>query len=419
MKVVAYDTSAFLTYPPKKLDEFFDTVDWIVVSDIVWQEMKELKDSNRKTPEIRQQIKKVMKVLHKHDMKIKFVAYKSGILEKFGRYVNNDDRINYCISGAYKDFLKEYGEDLDFFYYTEDLLQYCDACQKYKIPCGYLEWVEEEVEEYTGFKKVFLNDEELASFYEKGSKFDELISNLLINEYIIINNEELFRWNGEDLEKVLYHTLSTYALGDIKPKDIYQRAAIDSFHNNQFTILRGKPGSGKSLLSLAYLFELLEHHKIDKIVIFCNPTCAKDAAKMGYLPGNRNEKVMDSQVGNFLSAKLGRRIVEQLVEKGQLVLLPVSDCRGVDFSSESAGIYVPEAQNLTKELMKLILQRAGDDNKVIVEGDDKTQVDMEVYEGKNNGLSRSVEVFKGENIFGTVTLEKIHRGKIVEIAEKM
>ena len=47
----------------------------------------------------------------------------------------------------------------------------------------------------------------------------------------------------------------------------------------------GPVGSGKTLLSFGYLFELLEKNKIDRIVIFCNPVVAKNAAKLGYYPG--------------------------------------------------------------------------------------------------------------------------------------
>ena len=78
-----------------------------------------------------------------------------------------------------------------------------------------------------------------------------------------------------------------------------------------------------------------------------------------------------------------------------------------------------EAQNTSTDLMKLILQRAGKNCKVIMTGDDKTQTDMSDYEGDNNGLRRAVEVFRGTELFGTVTLQKIFRSPIAEIAEKM
>lgn len=73
-------------------------------------------------------------------------------------------------------------------------------------------------------------------------------------------------------------------------------------------------------------------------------------------PGSRDEKLLDSQIGNLLISKLGDRyIVEQLIQEGKLVLLPLSDIRGYDTSGMQAGVYISEAQNLDIELMKLAL----------------------------------------------------------------
>ena len=69
--------------------------------------------------------------------------------------------------------------------------------------------------------------------------------------------------------------------GKISPKDDYQILALDSFHNNKITMIEGRAGSGKSLLSLCYLFEQLEKGKIDKIIVFCNTIAAAGAAKLG------------------------------------------------------------------------------------------------------------------------------------------
>lgn len=69
-----------------------------------------------------------------------------------------------------------------------------------------------------------------------------------------------------------------------------------------------------------------------------------------------------------------------------LELLPFSDLRGFDSTGMNAGIYISEAQNLDKTLMKLALQRIGEDCVCVIEGDDKTQVDLEAYEGNNNGM---------------------------------
>jgi predicted ribonuclease YlaK len=61
--------------------------------------------------------------------------------------------------------------------------------------------------------------------------------------------------------------------------------------------------------------------------------------------------------------------VEMLIDKNQLLLLPMADIRGFDTSGMKAGIYITEAQNMNIDLMKLALQRVGEDSIVILDGD--------------------------------------------------
>lgn len=170
--------------------------------------------------------------------------------------------------------------------------------------------------------------------------------------------------------------------------------------------------------ALAYLFHLLERGKIDRIVIFCNPVVAKNAAKLGFYPGTQTEKLLSSQVGGVLKSKLGSDIeVERLIDLEQLVLIPVGDARGYETPAHS-GVYVLEAQNLDSSLLRLILQRVGEEAKVIVDGDYLEQLDLDVY-AQNNGMRRMSEVFRGTDVYGQVELQQIHRSKIANIADNM
>ena len=83
----------------------------------------------------------------------------------------------------------------------------------------------------------------------------------------------------------------------------------------------------------------------------------------------------------------------------------------------NAGIYITEAQNLDINLIKLILQRVGDDSICILDGDDTTQVDAACYAGDKNGLRRVSKIFRGQDIYGEITLKEIYRSEIAKIAE--
>ena len=69
--------------------------------------------------------------------------------------------------------------------------------------------------------------------------------------------------------------------------------------------------------------------------------------------------------------------------------------------------------------MKLALQRIGEDSICIIDGDEKTQVDSVEFAGNNNGMRRASKIFRGNDIYGEITLKNIHRSRIAELAELM
>ena len=209
--------------------------------------------------------------------------------------------------------------------------------------------------------------------------------------------------------------------GEVKPikNDIYQAFAADSLMNNQLTMLKGPAGSGKTYLALGYLFQKLDKGAISKIIIFCNTVATRNSAKLGYYPGSRDEKLLDSQIGNLLVSKLGSRIeVERLVDEDKLVLLPLSDIRGYE-APEDSGVYISEAQNLDIDLMQLALTRIGDKAICVIDGDDTTQVDLPAYAGEYNGMKRVSQVYRGCDAYGEIELQIVHRGKIADLARKL
>lgn len=122
----------------------------------------------------------------------------------------------------------------------------------------------------------------------------------------------------------------------------------------------------------------------------------------------------------MLESKLGgREAVEFLIEQNKLILLPMSDIRGYDSTGMNAAIYLSEAQNLDIELMRLALQRIGEDSICIIDGDFSHQVDMSLYAGSQNGMRRVSEVFRGQPFFGEVELKNIYRSRIARVAERM
>lgn len=305
-----------------------------------------------------------------------------------------------------------------------------DICMRVKAKSNGLEILDLADEfkcgDYSGYTEVHMNNEknntDISEIYKDK---ENNIFKLNVNEYLLIKNED-----GTLADKLKYtkdgfinfnnKSLDSKALGKIKPLDEYQSCLIDSLINNQMTMVRGKAGSGKSLLSLAYSLSMIESNKYDKLIIFANPVNSRNAARLGFYPGTRLEKVLDSFVGSMLSSKLGGiEGIYQLIERGKLEILPFSDIRGCDTKGMNAIVYIVEAQNLDIDLMKLAIQRVSDDCKLIIDGDNNSQVDMIAYEGLSNGMRRVSEVFRGKDFYGEVELKKVHRSKLADIADQM
>lgn len=392
------------------------------ISNITIEELEQIKVSEKQSLKIKYLARKVVRWLINNPDKYKVFIFDENskiIKKKFPFTIDSQDKR--IIATAFE--AQEKGYDFNFITYDYN-------CYLIAKEIGLSSYIlkQNNPEIYNGYKKITCpTDETLADFYTKINSYEgNDFKDLLINEYLLVYDKnniliDKYKYLGNNkFEQVKFITANSKMFGKIKPIDPYQELVMDSLNSNQLTLIKGAAGTGKSLLSLAYLFRALEKGDIDKIIIFCNTVATAGSAKLGYYPGDRTQKLLDSQIGNFLTSKLGaREQVERLIDQGLLLLLPMSDIRGFDTSGMRAGIYITEAQNLSIDLMKLTLQRIGQDSICILDGDNDTQVDLNVYAGENNGLKRVSEVFKGQDFYGQITLKVIHRSRIANIANKM
>lgn len=278
------------------------------------------------------------------------------------------------------------------------------------------------IEINSGWLQVNLSEEECLSLD------DEAIASMLkTGQYLLVDEKstgDLFAIYSRDNENkircvVPRHIYSSH-FGRIEALDEFQMCAIDSLYKDNLTVITGKAGSGKTLLSLSYALQEVLSGKRSKLIIFANPVKTRGSEQLGYYPGDRTEKLMQNSVGAMLVSKFGGdpMAVDQLIQDGMLEILPFSDIRGFEVS-ESQIMYISEAQNLNVDLAKLAIQRCAEGAKIILEGDPQTQVDHYSFEGNQNGLRRVIEVFEGTEGFSHVYLPNIRRSKIADLADKM
>ena len=412
-----YDTCSLLM---KATNLFDNENEKVVISSITLQELEDIKTSAKKDPDIKHAARILLNTLNNNIDKFEIQNFNTKILRPIiekNLEISNDTKILACAI----EYDRVCHPDETVFI-TNDLAlkQFANLF----FGEDSIESVQEEEDNYDGYVYITMNDEELSNFY---SDLTNNTCGILTNQYLVIKNSageivDKLCWTGDHYRHITYGNLNSVHFGNVKPlkNDIEQALLVDSLYNNPITLVKGPAGTGKTFLSLSFLLHKLEKHDIDKIIVFCNTVATKNSAKLGYYPGTRDEKLLDSQIGNLLSSKFGGKIaVEQMIQQEKLILLPLSDIRGYDTSGMRAGIYISEAQNLDVSLMKLALQRIGEDSVCIIDGDCNTQVDSLEYAGANNGMKRVSKVFRGTDIYGEVALKTTHRSRIAAIAERL
>lgn len=412
-KTFFYDTNAILKLQDKIFENSF------LLSSATLQELESIKVSRNKDEETKYNARKILRLLDDNQDGYDVVVYNTA-MEKYitdkQLEITSDTKIIATAIYA-KEFLL-LGSDLVFI--TDDIACKTIAQKIFGLKVSGI--VDDENDLYKGYIEVTLSDEEMSNFY---LNMHDNMFNCLQNEYLIIHKSDgeivdTLRWNENEYKKVCNKTIKSTLFGDkIRPKDIYQSCAIDSIVNNTMTMLSGKAGSGKSLISLITIMSLIESGKYDRVVIMFNPTKARGASDMGYYSGNAIDKAMQNSIGSVLTTKFGDRFaVDLLLQQDRLRLVSMADIRGMEVRDNEI-LYVTEGQNTSIDLLKLCLSRASSGCKIIIEGDYMSQVDSNLFRGSSNGMIRVIEKLKGEPEFGYVYLPNIWRSKIAMLVDRL
>lgn len=408
MSPIFYDTNALLLLQDKAfLSPFYMSVTTL-------QELENIKTSRSKDDNVKWQSRHILKLLEENQnvyTVVNELVFVKNHLAAMGIEDNPDNRI--CCAAT---LIPEVT------FVTDDLACRLIAQDVFNLKVSSVDV--NDSESYKGYTDEILTDEDMAYFYQH---LDHNVFGLINNQYLIVrdlqgNIVDRMKWDGESHKTIKVPNVKSNLFGIVKPNngDVYQQLAMDSMCNNQITMIKGAAGTGKSYLSIGVMLSLLEKHKIDKIIIFANPVPTVNSARIGFLPGTQLDKLLDSAIGHMLSSKLGDKyMIEQLVSQNKLSILPMCDIRGFDTTGMKSAVYITEAQNLDVTLMKLALQRIGEDSICLIDGDYNTQVDLAQYSGMNNGMKRMSEVFRGQNFYGEVELQNIYRSKIAQMAENM
>ena len=174
-------------------------------------------------------------------------------------------------------------------------------------------------------------------------------------------------------------------------------------------------GEKKSYLALNHALSLLENGTINKIVVVPNNSFVENAREIAAVPGDLLDKEL-MHLGPLIDL-LGIDKLTELYSKGLIEIMPISIARGRNL--ERCLIWTNESQNLTKDHVKLLLGRVGNNSKIIFDGDIK-QSDKKVFE-KNSGLKllKKLSISEGAPLFAMVTLKSIERSAVAQLADML
>jgi PhoH-like ATPase len=198
-----------------------------------------------------------------------------------------------------------------------------------------------------------------------------------------------------------------------------QRVALDLLLDPTVGIvsLGGRAGTGKSALALcAGLESVLERRQHAKVVVF-RPLYAVGGQELGYLPGSEGEKMAPwaQAVFDTLGAVVSRLVIDEVLERGLLEVLPLTHIRGR--SLHDAFVIVDEAQSLERNVLLTVLSRIGQDSRVVLTHDVAQRDNLRV--GRHDGVVAVVEKLKGHPLFAHVTLHRSERSPIAALVTEM
>lgn len=206
----------------------------------------------------------------------------------------------------------------------------------------------------------------------------------------------------DEIDQLMNDVVAITAKGrPIKSKTVGQKKYVDLMKKKTITFGVGPAGTGKTYLAVAIAVNAFKAKQVEKIIL--TRPAVEAGEKLGFLPGDLQEKVNPylRPLYDALQEMLGVETYAKMMERGTMEIAPLAYMRGRTLSN--AYVILDEAQNTTKEQIKMFLTRLGENSKMVITGD-LTQVDLP--KGNVSGLRHAIRILKDIDDIGIIRLSE-------------
>jgi PhoH-like ATPase len=272
---------------------------------------------------------------------------------------------------------------------------------------------------YSGMAELEVEAAQLDELYDDGTLELEAARDLPCHSGLVLLSDRGTALGRVGADKRVHLVRGDREAFGIHGRSAEQRIALEMLLDPEVGIvsLGGRAGTGKSALALcAGLEAALERGQHKKVVVF-RPLFAVGGQELGYLPGSESEKMAPwaQAVFDTLGAITSREVIEHVLDRGMLEVLPLTHIRGR--SLHDSYVIVDEAQSLERNVLLTVLSRIGAGSKVVLTHDIAQRDNLRV--GRHDGVVAVVEKLKGHPLFAHVTLTRSERSPIAALVTEM